>query len=58
MIKPKMDSFGRIQCPGCGEYIPVVTHIDKPGDPGKHLTTVDIDLWPMAEHIASHEVTT
>ncbi len=40
--KPQMDSFGRMQCPGCGEYIPVVTRVNK--------MSVDLDFRPMAEH--------
>lgn len=49
-----MDAFGRMSCPGCGEFVPVVTHVDKPGSPDG-ITVVDIDLWPMAEHMASHD---
>jgi hypothetical protein len=45
-----IDSFGRMPCPGCKTPIVVVTHVDKPGS-ADGVTTVDIDLMPMAEHM-------
>lgn len=47
-----VDSFGRLPCPGCKTPIVIVTHLDKPGSPDG-LTTVDIDFWPMAEHMSA-----
>lgn len=39
-------------CPGCGQPVPVITHVDKPGSPDG-TTVVDVDFWPMAEHMAA-----
>lgn len=46
-----IDPFGRMPCPGCGELITVITHVDKPGS-RSGVTTIDIDLDPMSWHIA------
>lgn len=47
-----IDPSGQMPCPGCKKPITVVTHVDKPGTPDG-VTTVDVDLWPMAEHMAT-----
>lgn len=53
-MPPRMDSFGRMPCPGCGTPVAVVTHIDKPGSPDG-VTTIDVDFMPMAEHMVQCE---
>lgn len=51
----EIDSFGRMSCPMCGVRITVVTHIDKAGS-HDGVTTIDVDLMPMAQHMAAHVI--